>query len=88
MEIPETITGLAPDDSGYNEARLDFNTRFPPAPSRYIDFCRSHHDVSRAIRLSRGHGYPLRGRSGSYEDHSVVDGGVVIDVSPSAPANF
>jgi len=86
MKTPETLTGLVigPDDPGYDEARLDYNTGVPPVEPRYIVFTRSVGDVRRAIRFARRRGYPLRVRSGrhSYEAYSVVERGIVIDVTP------
>ena len=80
-----TLTGdvVARYDPGYAAARQDFNRRFERFP-RYVVFCRSVQDVQAAVRWAREHGLPLRARSGrhSYEAYSVLDGGVVIDVSP------
>jgi FAD/FMN-containing dehydrogenase len=80
-----TLTGdvVAPHDPGYAAARQDFNRRFDRHP-RYVVFCRSVEDVQAAVRWSRQHCLPLRARSGrhSYEAYSVLDGGVVVDVSP------
>ncbi len=79
-----TLTGdvVTPHDPGYAAARQDFNRRFDRFP-RYVVFCRSVEDVQAAVRWSRQHGLPLRARSGrhSYEAYSVLDGGVVVDVS-------
>ena len=80
-----TLTGevVTPHDPSYPAARMDFNRRFDRFP-RYVVFCRSVRDVQTAVRWSRQHRLPLRARSGrhSYEAYSVLDGGVVIDVSP------
>ena len=84
-KIPPTLTGLVVDRSSplYEEARLDYNTGLPPVFPKYIVYCYDVHDVQNAIRWSRAHGLPLRARSGghSYEGYSLVEGGVVIDVS-------
>jgi FAD/FMN-containing dehydrogenase len=81
----QTLTGDVVDrfNPGYPDARLNFNRRLERFP-RYVVFCASVHDVQNAVRWSRAHDLPLRPRSGrhSYEAFSVVDGGVVIDVSP------
>ncbi|MHB8926567.1 MAG: FAD-binding oxidoreductase [Bacillota bacterium] len=85
IPIPDTLTGLVIDRFSplYDEARLDYNTGLPPASPKYIVYCHGAHDVQNDILWSRGHGVPLRARSGrhSYENYSVLDGGVVIDVS-------
>ena len=80
------LTGrvLEPGDPGYEEARLDYNLALAADYPRYIVFCEQEADVANAVRFARARGLPLRARSGrhSYEAYSVVDGGVVIDVSP------
>jgi FAD/FMN-containing dehydrogenase len=85
MKIPKTLTGLVVDRCSplYNEARMDFNSRFSLCP-RYIVFAQDVHDVQTAILWARRHNLPLRARSGrhSYEAYSLVNGGLVIDVSP------
>jgi FAD/FMN-containing dehydrogenase len=67
----------------YGGARLDFNRRVPPSAPRYVVFCESVRDAQDAVRLARAHRLPIRARSGrlSYEGYSLVDDGVVIDVS-------
>lgn len=85
MAPTETLTGhvVGPHSPEYAAARLDNNRRFDKFP-RYIDFCLSAEDVANAVLWSRAHGLPLRARSGrhSYEAYSILNGGVVIDVSP------
>lgn len=85
MKIPDTLTGLVVDRCSpiYNEARMDFNSRFSLCPL-YIVYAQDVHDVQTAILWARRHNLPLRVRSGghSYEAYSLVNGGVVIDVSP------
>jgi FAD/FMN-containing dehydrogenase len=79
-----TLTGevVGPFDPGYPAARQDNNRRFDRFP-RYVVFCRTVRDVQNAVLWSQQHGVPLRARSGrhSYEAYSLVNGGVVIDVS-------
>lgn len=86
LGISDTLTGLVVDRTNplYDEARLDYNTGLPPARPMYIVFCQDVHDIVNAVRWSRRHGVPLRVRSGrhSYENYSVLDEGLVIDVSP------
>ncbi|MDA8345108.1 MAG: FAD-binding oxidoreductase [Thermaerobacter sp.] len=85
VKIPDTLTGLVVDRFSplYDEARMDYNTGLPPFFPKYIVFCFDVHDVQNAVRWSQAHGLPIRARSGrhSYEGYSLVDGGVVIDVS-------
>ena len=82
--FPDTLTGDVIDrfNPAYDAARQDNNQRLQFFP-QYIDFCESVHDVQNAVNWCREHAVPLRGRSGrhSYEDYSVLNGGVVIDVS-------
>lgn len=81
----ETLTGDVVDQHSpaYAAARQDFNRRLERFP-RYVDFCSSVSDVQHAVLWARHHGVPLRPRCGrhSYEDYSVLDGGLVVDVSP------
>lgn len=78
------LTGriVLPDNPDYNCARQVFNTRFSKFPS-VIVYCRSVNDVTNAVRWSRENAVPLRVRCGghSYEAFSVLDGGLVVDVS-------
>lgn len=78
------LTGriVLPDDPEYNEARREFNTFFNRFPL-VIVFVRETQDVINAIRWARFREVPIRVRSGrhNYEGLSVVDAGIVIDVS-------
>ena len=78
------LTGrvILPRDAEYEEARLTFNTRFSHFPAAIVE-CGTVADVQNAIRWARKREMPLRARSGghSYEAFSVVDEGLVIDVS-------
>lgn len=79
-----SLTGrvIWPDDPAYAEARLAFNARYSRFPAAIV-FCQSASDVQHAVRWAREYGVPLRARSGghSYEGLSVLDDGLVIDVS-------
>ena len=68
--------------SGYAEARREFNPRFDYFPD-VIVFCRDTADVQNAVRWARKHGVPIRLRCGrhSYEAYSTADNAIVIDVS-------
>ena len=84
LVTPISLTGrvIRPQDAGYDEARLDFNARFSRFPKAIV-MCSSVEDVQNAVRWARENDVPLRARSGrhSYEAYSVVDDGLVIDVS-------
>ncbi|MED8018634.1 FAD-dependent oxidase [Bacillus glycinifermentans] len=78
------LTGriVVPGETGYHSARREFNTFFNKFPL-VIVFARETRDIVNAIRWARYRDVPIRIRSGrhSYEGLSVVDAGIVIDVS-------
>ncbi|CUH96606.1 putative FAD-linked oxidoreductase YgaK [Propionispora sp. 2/2-37] len=78
------LTGrvIFPDDPGYEKARMDFNTRFSKYPC-VIVFCQRAQDVINAVQWARENHTPLRARCGghSYEAFSLLNQGIVIDVS-------
>ncbi|USG68233.1 FAD-binding oxidoreductase [Brevibacillus ruminantium] len=78
------LTGrvIVEGESGYEEARLDFNARFSKYPKAIV-YCMNEQDVVNAVRWARKHEMPFRVRGGghSYEAFSLVDGGLVIDIS-------
>lgn len=78
------LTGriVLPKDPQYNVARQEFNTFFNKFPL-VIVFAQETKDVINAIRWARYRDVPIRMRSGrhNYEGLSVVDAGIVIDVS-------
>ncbi|WP_312060248.1 FAD-binding oxidoreductase [Anaerotignum sp.] len=78
------LTGriVFPNDPQYNQARSEFNTFFNRFPL-VIVFARETQDVTNAIRWARLRDVPIRVRSGrhNYEGLSVLDAGIVIDVS-------
>ncbi|MFB2348478.1 FAD-binding oxidoreductase [Priestia megaterium] len=67
---------------GYDEARINFNSRFNKFP-KVIVYCEVVEDVVNAILWVRKEQIPFRVRGGghSYEVYSNVDGGLVIDIS-------
>lgn len=73
---------IVPTDADYGEARENYNARFSSQPA-YIIFCENENDVSESIKWARKNGLPVSIRSGghSYEGFSVIDAGVVIDLS-------
>jgi FAD/FMN-containing dehydrogenase len=78
------LTGriVLPGEPEYNAARQEFNTFFNRFPL-VIVFAQETQDVVNALRWARYRKVPLRMRSGrhNYEGLSVVDAGIVIDVS-------
>ena len=78
------LTGriVLPGDPQYNVARQEFNTFFNRFPL-VIVFSQETQDVVNAVRWARFWDVPIRMRSGrhNYEGLSVVDAGIVIDVS-------
>ncbi len=80
----EGLTGhvVLPGSPGYDEARKNYNGRFNKFPI-IIVYCRAVQDVINAILWVRSNHLPFRIRGGghSYEAFSLVDGGLVIDVS-------
>ena len=84
MSPPPQLTGrvVRPGDAAYDDARANFNGRFSMRPSAIV-FAATSADVANAIAWARANNQPLRARSGrhSYEAYSLVDNGVVVDVS-------
>ncbi|UOF92911.1 FAD-binding oxidoreductase [Fodinisporobacter ferrooxydans] len=78
------LTGriVVPGNPQYKTARREFNLFFNRFP-RVIVFAQETRDVVNAVRWARHHNVPIRMRSGrhNYEGLSVVNGGIVIDVS-------
>ena len=69
-------------DSGYDAARISYNHLFPHHPEAVV-FCGETQDVVNAVTWARQNNVPVRIRSGGHclEGWSVVDDGLVIDVS-------
>lgn len=80
----EGLTGrvVQQGSPGYDEARKDYNGRFNKYPL-VIVYCSSTQDVVNAVLWVRKNRLPFRIRGGghSYEAFSLVNGGLVIDVS-------
>ncbi|WMX56252.1 FAD-binding oxidoreductase [Peribacillus sp. R9-11] len=78
------LTGrvVTPGDSEYEQARINNNLSFPKFP-KIIVFCQNTKDVQNALKWARENHIPFRVRSGrhSYENFSLVNGGLIIDVS-------
>jgi FAD/FMN-containing dehydrogenase len=81
---PATLTGriVRPGDPDYDAARGNYNGRISIGP-RLIVFASNIDDVTNAVCWARGNQVALRARSGrhSYEGYSLVDDGLVLDVS-------
>src|SRR6266516_1440176 len=73
---------VLPGASGYEQARLLFNTRFDVVKPRAVVFCESTADVERTVRWARRHAVRIVPRSGghSYGGYSTTSG-VIVDVS-------
>lgn len=73
---------VVPSDTDYLEAREDYNGRFNSHPKAII-YCENEHDISQTVKWARENNLNVSIRSGghSYEGFSVIDDGVVIDVS-------
>lgn len=84
MISTEGLTGhiILPDSPDYNEARQNYNGRFNIFP-KVIVYCMVTQDVVNAILWARKHRLPFRIRGGghSYEAFSLVNNGLIIDVS-------
>ncbi|MBK3494138.1 FAD-binding oxidoreductase [Viridibacillus sp. YIM B01967] len=78
------LTGriVTPEDSEYEQARINNNLSIPKFPSKIV-FCQKTKDVLNALRWVRENNEAFRIRSGrhSYENYSLVNGGLIIDVS-------
>ncbi|MCC5423057.1 FAD-binding oxidoreductase [Clostridium botulinum] len=78
------LTGriVFPDDPSYDNARMDYNTRFSKYPCAIV-FCQEIQDVINAVKWARKNCVPIRTRCGghSYEAFSLLNNGIVIDVS-------
>lgn len=78
------LTGriIFPNDPSYDNARMDYNTRFSKYPC-VIVFCQEIRDVINAVKWARENHVQIRARCGghSYEAFSVLNNGIVIDIS-------
>jgi hypothetical protein len=78
------LTGkvVLPSDLSYNIDRTNYNTRDTRSPAALV-FCQNVEDVQNAIKCVSSKGIPFRVRSGrhSYEELSLMDDGLIIDIS-------
>lgn len=81
---PIELTGrlVFPDNPDYDAARQEYNTFFNRFPL-VIVFAQENQDIINGIKWARFHEIPFRLRSGrhNYEGLSIVDNGLIIDVS-------
>jgi FAD/FMN-containing dehydrogenase len=79
-----SVTGpvIGPGDPGYDEGRILFYGGFDRRPAAIVRAADSE-DVSRVVSMAAEAGFELAVRSGGHSvaGHSVVDGGVVLDLS-------
>ncbi|MDF2607291.1 MAG: FAD-binding protein [Bacillales bacterium] len=84
MVSVEGLTGriIFPGSENYDSARQNYNARYNKFPI-IIVYCEVTQDVVNAILWVRKHQLPFRVRCGghSYEAFSLVNGGLIIDVS-------
>lgn len=78
------LTGriVVPTDLDYDVARMNLNLSIPKLPC-IIVFCQNNKDVCNALKWARERHIPFRLRSGrhSYENFSLLNRGLIIDVS-------
>jgi FAD/FMN-containing dehydrogenase len=83
-ELANVLRGevVLPSSSGYDQARLLFDTRFDAVKPSAVVFCESTADVQRTVRWARRHAVRIVPRAGghSYGGYSSTTG-VVVDVS-------
>lgn len=75
-------TLILPSDTRYEHARQVYNGRIDRRPAM-IACCAGEDDVVWCVRVAREYGIPLSVRAGGHSPagHSVVDGGLLIDLS-------
>lgn len=85
------LTGkvVLPNDPNYDVDRTNYNTRYTRSPAALV-FCQNVEDVQNAVKCVSGHGIPFRVRSGrhSYEEFSLMDEGLIIDISALTKATI
>lgn len=89
-ELATTLLGtlLDPGHALYDEARRVHNGLIDKRPTHIVR-CQGTSDVVRAVRFARSHDIPVSVRGGGHNvaGRAIVDGGMVIDVSPMKAAH-
>src|SRR3954453_22180690 len=84
QELRSTLQGslICPGDEQYDEASSVFNAMIDRKPAAIVQ-CRDTRDVVAAVGFARQHNLLLSVRGGGHgvAGHSVVDGGLVVDLS-------
>jgi FAD/FMN-containing dehydrogenase len=84
-DLRESLAGsvVAPDDTEYDAARRCFNALIDRRPAAIVR-CAGPPDVATALDFARTHELEIAVRGGGHNPagHCVLDGGVVIDLSP------
>ena len=84
QQVRSSVKGevIGPDDAAYDEARRSFIGGIDRRPAVIVKVA-DPDDVRTVIALARSTGLPLAVRSGGHSaaSHSVVDDGIVLDVS-------
>lgn len=74
---------IQPDAPGYDDARRTFNSLIDRRPAAIVG-CTTDADVQAVIEVAREGGFPLgvRGGGHSVAGSSIVEGGIIADLSP------
>jgi FAD/FMN-containing dehydrogenase len=90
-ELRDQVTGrlITPDDPAYDQARTIFYGGFDRRPQAIVQPADAT-DVARVIALAGDTGLELAVRSGGHSPagHSVLDGGIVLDLSAMRALDF
>jgi FAD/FMN-containing dehydrogenase len=81
-ELPQGMTIITPDQSGYHYARQISNTRFGAQPA-YIAYCKNATHVADCLQWCQKNGVPFRIRSGGHQHEGMSSGNhvLIIDLS-------
>jgi FAD/FMN-containing dehydrogenase len=83
QRLRQELTGevIAPDDAGYDQARLMFYGGLDPHPAAIVEVANAA-DVARVVTFARENGIEFAVRSGGHSvaGHSTTDGGIVLDL--------